>query len=82
MKRFIFLGDSSGNLCPSLRFKERSDRTQEELICKDPFAIKVEIPGWSDREDLEQVLVDIEKHFYGRIISSHCKLQTIYDKFG
>ncbi|WVZ22947.1 hypothetical protein V8G54_001491 [Vigna mungo] len=86
-KRFIYLGDGSGDYCPSLRLKEkdfmmpRKNFPVWDLICRDPSLVKAEIHGWSDGEELEQVLlhlinkVSMEQN--SSFISSDCKLQTL-----
>jgi pyridoxal phosphate phosphatase PHOSPHO2 len=64
-KRFIYLGDGAGDYCPSLRLREkdfvmpRKNFPVWDLICKDPLLIKAEINGWSDGEELEQVLMHL-----------------------
>lgn len=86
-KRFIYLGDGAGDYCPSLRLRERDFVMPRknfpvwDLICKDPSLVKAEIHGWSDGEELEQVLLNLinkimmEEHV--QFISSDCKLQTL-----
>jgi len=86
-KRFIYLGDGVGDYCPSLRLKEkdfmmpRKNFPVWDLICKDPSLVKAEIHGWSDGEELEQVLVylinKISTDQNSPFISSDCKLQTL-----
>ncbi|KAK2371310.1 inorganic pyrophosphatase [Trifolium repens] len=61
-KRFIYLGDGSGDYCPSLRLKEkdfvmpRKNFPVWDLICKDPSLVKAKIYEWSDGEEQERVL--------------------------
>jgi pyridoxal phosphate phosphatase PHOSPHO2 len=86
-KRFIYLGDGAGDYCPSLRLRERDFVMPRknfpvwDLICKDPLLIKADINGWSDGEELEQVLMHLinkimmEEHV--QFISTDCKLQTL-----
>lgn len=86
-KRIIYLGDGSGDYCPSLRLKERDFMMPRknfpvwDLICKDPLLIKAEIHGWSDGEELEQVLLHlinkISMEENAQFIASDCKLQTL-----
>ena len=86
-KRMIYLGDGSGDYCPSLRLKERDFMMPRknfpvwDLICKDPLLVKAEIHGWSDGEELEQVLLHlinkISMEENAQFISSDCKLQTL-----
>ncbi|TKY64392.1 Inorganic pyrophosphatase 2 [Spatholobus suberectus] len=85
-KRIIYLGDGSGDYCPSLRLKEkdfmmpRKNFPVWDLICKDPLLIKAEIHGWSDGEELEQVLLHlinkISMEENAQFISADCKLRT------
>ncbi|XP_052725064.1 inorganic pyrophosphatase 1-like [Vigna angularis] len=77
-KRLIYLGDGSGDYCPSLRLKEkdfmmpRKNFPLWDLICRDPSFLKAEIHGWSDEEELGDGSGD-----YSPFISSYCKLQTL-----
>ncbi|BAT83391.1 hypothetical protein VIGAN_04053100 [Vigna angularis var. angularis] len=77
-KRLIYLGDGSGDYCPSLRLKEkdfmmpRKNFALWDLICRDPSLLKVDIHGWSDGEELGDGSGD-----YSPFISSYCKLQTL-----
>jgi len=52
-----------------------------DLICKDPSLLKAEIHGWSDGEELEQVLLQlintISMDQNSAFVSSDCKLQTL-----
>ncbi|KAK2406337.1 inorganic pyrophosphatase [Trifolium repens] len=85
-KRFIYLGDGIGDYCPSLRLKERDFMMPRknfpvwDLICKDPSLLKSEIHGWSDGEELEQVLMKLINNIMMenvQFISSSCKLQSL-----
>ncbi|KAJ7963153.1 Inorganic pyrophosphatase [Quillaja saponaria] len=86
-KRFIYLGDGSGDYCPSLRLRDRDFVMPRKnfpvwyLICKDPSLIKAEIHEWSDGEDLERVLIQlintISMEENSHFIPADCKLQTI-----
>ncbi|XP_014516620.1 inorganic pyrophosphatase 2-like [Vigna radiata var. radiata] len=86
-KRLIYLGDGSGDYCPSLRLKDkdfmmpRKNFPVWDLICRDPSLVKAEIHGWSDGEELEQVLLHlinkISMEQNSTFISSDCKLQTL-----
>ncbi|KAK8484085.1 hypothetical protein V6N11_064164 [Hibiscus sabdariffa] len=64
-KKIIYLGDGSGDYCPSLKLGEadymmpRKDFPVWDLICRNPVLIKAEIHGWSDGEELEKVLLKI-----------------------
>ncbi|GAU27403.1 hypothetical protein TSUD_356380 [Trifolium subterraneum] len=86
-KRFIYLGDGIGDYCPSLRLKKRDFMMPRknfpawDLICKDPSLLKDEIHGWSDGEELEQVLMKLINNIMieedAQLISSNCKLQSL-----
>ncbi|KAG4945109.1 hypothetical protein AAZX31_15G022400 [Glycine max] len=90
-KRVIYLGDGSGDYCPSLRLKDkdfvmpRKNFPVWELICKDPLLIKAEIHEWSDGEELERISLQlINKISLGESaqnISADCKLETIREPF-
>ncbi|XP_054784772.1 inorganic pyrophosphatase 2-like [Prosopis cineraria] len=68
-KKFIYLGDGSGDFCPSLRLKDtdslmpRKDFALCDLVSKNSNSIKAEVHGWVDGDELMQVLL--------RIINSH-----------
>ncbi|KAM1412417.1 hypothetical protein EV2_025606 [Malus domestica] len=86
-KRLIYLGDGSGDYCPSLKLKEgdfvmpRKNFPLFDLICKNPLLIKAGIHEWTDGEELEQILlnlinsISIEEN--AQFLSADCKLQTI-----
>ena len=83
-KRFIYLGDGSGDYCPGLRLKDkdfmmpRKNFPVWELICNDPLLIKAEIHEWSDGEEMERVLLQlINKISMEEFISADCKRQTL-----
>ncbi|WVZ17436.1 hypothetical protein V8G54_010418, partial [Vigna mungo] len=82
-KRLIYLGDGSGDYCPSLRLKEkdfmmpRKNFLLWDLICRDPSLLKAEIHGWSDGEELEQILlhlinkISMEQLLHGFVTFAH-----------
>ncbi|XP_062156238.1 inorganic pyrophosphatase 1-like [Alnus glutinosa] len=87
-KKFIYLGDGSGDYCPSLKLRDgdyvmpRKNFPMWELICKHPLLIKAEIHEWIDGEDLEPILLGLvnkisieEKSVF--ISAADCKLQNI-----
>ncbi|TKY48241.1 Inorganic pyrophosphatase 2 [Spatholobus suberectus] len=86
-KRYIYLGDGSGDYCPSLRLKDRDFVMPRknfpvwDLICKDPSLIKAEIHEWSDGEEFEQVLMQLINQISleesAQIISADCKLHNL-----
>ncbi|XP_059458100.1 inorganic pyrophosphatase 1-like [Corylus avellana] len=86
-KKFIYLGDGSGDYCPSLKLGDedyvmpRKNFPLWDLMCKTPLLIKAEIHEWVDGEELERILlglinkISIEEN--AQFISADCKLQTI-----
>ncbi|XP_028790572.1 inorganic pyrophosphatase 2-like [Neltuma alba] len=68
-KKFIYLGDGSGDFCPSLKLKDtdslmpRKNFALCDLVSKNCNRIKAEVHGWIDGEELRQVLL--------RIINTH-----------
>ncbi|TXG68648.1 hypothetical protein EZV62_003583 [Acer yangbiense] len=64
-KKIIYLGDGSGDYCPSLKLKEedhvmpRKNFPLWDLIFSNPIRIKAEIHEWTDGEELEKVLLQI-----------------------
>ncbi|XP_057733036.1 inorganic pyrophosphatase 2-like [Arachis stenosperma] len=89
-KRIIYLGDGSGDYCPSLRLRERDFMMPRknfpvwDLICRDPLLLKAEIHPWSDGQELEQVLLQLinkitslDDESSQQFISSDCKMQTL-----
>ncbi|KAK1577610.1 hypothetical protein Q3G72_023261 [Acer saccharum] len=64
-KKMIYLGDGSGDYCPSLKLKEedhvmpRKNFPLWDLIFSNPTRIKAEIHEWTDGEELEKVLLQI-----------------------
>ncbi|KAF6134421.1 hypothetical protein GIB67_012361 [Kingdonia uniflora] len=95
-KRFIYLGDGKGDFCPSSKLEERDfvmprmDYPVWELICNNPMSIKAEVHGWSDGEELEQILLHlIDTIIYENgnnsnleeLISKDCKSEIINPLF-
>ena len=66
-KKLIYLGDGSGDFCPSLKLGNgdyvmpRKNFPLWELIRRNPGVIKAEIHEWSDGEELEDVLLHLIK---------------------
>lgn len=64
-KKFIYLGDGSGDYCPSLKLGEadylmpRKNFPVWELISQNPLLIKAEIHEWSDGEELASILLKL-----------------------
>ncbi|XAR49954.1 Inorganic diphosphatase [Bertholletia excelsa] len=66
-KKMIYLGDGSGDFCPSLKLREgdivmpRKHYPIWDLICKNREHVKAEIHEWIDGGDLEGVLLRLIK---------------------
>ncbi|KAK2993415.1 hypothetical protein RJ640_021634 [Escallonia rubra] len=64
-KRFIYLGDGSGDICPSLKLGEgdnvmpRKNFPLWDRIRSNPMLFKAEIHEWSDAEELEKILIQL-----------------------
>lgn len=64
-KKVIYLGDGSGDYCPSLKLGEgdflmpRKNFPLWDLISQNPLLIKAEIHEWSDGEDQGRILLSI-----------------------
>ncbi|AES67879.2 putative hydrolase [Medicago truncatula] len=90
-KKIIYLGDGSGDFCPSLKLKEsdylmpRMNFALSDLVSKNSNDIKAHVHGWRDGEELENVLLHIiNKANIGKgnivgpkIISVDCKMGNI-----
>lgn len=86
-KKFIYLGDGTGDFCPSLKLREgdhvmpRKNYPLWDLICKNRVHIKAEIHEWSDGEDLERVLLQlinvISMEEANKLFSVDCKFGSI-----
>jgi len=66
-KRFIYLGDGSGDFCPSLKLRDgdhilpRKEYPLWKLIHKNCDLVKAEVHGWSNPKDVEDLLVELLK---------------------
>ena len=64
-RRFIYLGDGSGDFCPTLKLASgdhvmpRKDYPLWKLICCNQNLIKAEIHEWSNGEELEEILLHL-----------------------
>ena len=62
-KKFIYLGDGSGDYCPSLKLGEgdflmpRKNFPLWDLVSQNPHVVKAEIHEWSDGEELGRILL-------------------------
>ena len=61
----MYLGDGRGDYCPTLKLAERDYMMPRkgypvwDLIVADRRAVRADVRGWADAEDLETVLLDI-----------------------
>ncbi|XP_022846873.1 inorganic pyrophosphatase 1-like [Olea europaea var. sylvestris] len=90
-KTMIYLGDGSGDFCPSLKLKEgdyvmpRKNFPVWDLICQNRELVRAKIDEWSDGEELERVLLKLieaisiqESHSNSfQLLSVNCKMETI-----
>ncbi|GKV35725.1 hypothetical protein SLEP1_g43954 [Rubroshorea leprosula] len=88
-KKIIYLGDGSGDYCPSLKLSEadymmpRKNFPVWDLICRNPMLIKAEIHEWCDGEDLNRILlalideISVEESNAQLLSAEQCKLQSI-----
>ncbi|KAJ6932434.1 inorganic pyrophosphatase 1-like [Populus alba x Populus x berolinensis] len=90
-KKIIYLGDGSGDYCPSLKLTEadyvmpRKNFPVWDLISENPLLVKAEIHEWINGEELERVLLQIIERISteeitsnsAQLLSADCKLQTI-----
>ncbi|CAA3023288.1 inorganic pyrophosphatase 1-like [Olea europaea subsp. europaea] len=90
-KTMIYLGDGSGDFCPSLKLKEgdyvmpRMNFPVWDLICQNRELVRAKIDEWSDGEELERVLLKLieaisiqESHSNSfQLLSVNCKMETI-----
>lgn len=66
-KRFIYLGDGSGDFCPSLKLRNgdlilpRKEYPLWKLIHKNCDLVKAEVHGWSNAKDVEDLFVELLK---------------------
>jgi pyridoxal phosphate phosphatase PHOSPHO2 len=64
-RRVVYLGDGRGDYCPTLKLAERDYMMPRkgypvwDLIIADRLAVRSDVRGWADAEDLETVLLDI-----------------------
>ncbi|XP_012069010.3 inorganic pyrophosphatase 2 [Jatropha curcas] len=90
-KRIIYIGDGSGDYCPSLKLREsdylmpRKNYPMWDLICKNPKLVKAELREWSDGEELEHNLIHLINEISAeesngnsaQLSSADCKLHNI-----
>ncbi|KAG8380067.1 hypothetical protein BUALT_Bualt07G0154900 [Buddleja alternifolia] len=91
-QRMIYLGDGSGDFCPSLKLHEkdfvmpRKNFPVWDLICENRGLVKAEIHEWTDGEELEHVMlglidkISIEESDNSntvQFLSIDCKFETI-----
>ncbi|KHN30036.1 Inorganic pyrophosphatase 1 [Glycine soja] len=92
-KKFIYLGDGSGDFCPSLKLKDRDYLMPRknfplcDLVSENSKHIKAEVHAWRDGEELYDVLLHFIDKAIGEgnkniisstpIVSVDCKLGSI-----
>jgi len=64
-KKLVYLGDGSGDYCPSLKLREgdhvmaRKNYPLWDLISGNPKLIRAKIHEWTDGADVERILVSL-----------------------
>jgi len=64
-RKFIYLGDGSGDYCPTLKLKEgdfvmpRKNYPLWNRIHSDPKLVAAEVHDWSNGEELESILLKL-----------------------
>ncbi|XP_019448202.1 PREDICTED: inorganic pyrophosphatase 2-like [Lupinus angustifolius] len=89
-KKFIYLGDGSGDFCPSLKLKDndylmpRINFALCDLVSKNSNGIKPEVHAWGNGEELKNILLHIinktigeENNIIRPKISVDCMLEQI-----
>ncbi|KAL0341924.1 UNVERIFIED_CONTAM: Inorganic pyrophosphatase 2 [Sesamum calycinum] len=91
-KRMIYLGDGSGDFCPSLKLKEgdfmmpRKNYPVWDLICENRAVLRAEIHEWADGAELERVLLELIEKIsiqessnsnLAQLFSVDCKFESI-----
>ncbi|KAL0319355.1 UNVERIFIED_CONTAM: Inorganic pyrophosphatase 2 [Sesamum angustifolium] len=91
-KRMIYLGDGSGDFCPSLKLKEgdfmmpRKNYPVWDLICENRALLRAEIHEWADGAELERVLLELIEKIsiqesnnsnLAQLFSVDCKFESI-----
>ncbi|KAL0415131.1 UNVERIFIED_CONTAM: Inorganic pyrophosphatase 2 [Sesamum latifolium] len=91
-KRMIYLGDGSGDFCPSLKLKEgdfmmpRKNFPVWDLICENRALLRAEIHEWADGAELERVLLQLIEKIsiqesnnanLAQLFSVDCKFESI-----
>ncbi|CAN4098503.1 unnamed protein product [Withania somnifera] len=85
-KRMIYLGDGSGDFCPSLKLKEgdfvmpRKDFPAWNLINENRTLVKAAVREWTDGEELEHILLQLIKAIVieeSQLLSVECKFHTM-----
>ncbi|CAA2973372.1 inorganic pyrophosphatase 1-like [Olea europaea subsp. europaea] len=90
-KTMIYLGDGSGDFCPSLKLKDedyvmpRKNFPVWDLICQNRALVRAKIHEWNDGEELESILLKLidtislqEGHAKSaQLLLVDCKMETI-----
>ncbi|CAN6456942.1 unnamed protein product [Victoria cruziana] len=78
-KKFIYLGDGSGDYCPTLKLDgsdkvlPRKDYPLWNLIQKNPQLVRAEIHAWCNGAELEETLVQLIHSLSSHSIAADCK---------
>lgn len=65
--RFIYVGDGTGDYCPTLKLGEndfvmpRKNYPLWKSICSDPKPVHAKVHDWSNGEELENILLNLVK---------------------
>ncbi|KAL9243538.1 hypothetical protein vseg_017413 [Gypsophila vaccaria] len=90
-KKIIYLGDGSGDYCPSLKLRAgdhvmpRKKFPAWDLISSNQGLIRAKIHEWSNGDDLDQVLLSIIQEMISKVdynimaqfVNVDCKLETM-----
>lgn len=83
-QRIIYLGDGSGDFCPSLKLREgdfmmpRKNFPVWELICANRALLRAELHEWNDGEDMEKILIKlIEKIKIQDLLTLDYKVEAV-----
>ncbi|XP_031487349.1 thiamine phosphate phosphatase-like protein [Nymphaea colorata] len=82
-KRFIYLGDGSGDYCPSLKLGDgdkvmpRKDYPLWHHIQNNPLLLRAEIHPWSNAAELEETLIQLINNNSSHLVAADCKSQSV-----
>lgn len=85
-KKYIYLGDGTGDFCPSLKLKDKDFLMPRrnfplcDLVSKNSNHVKAEVHAWRNGEELHDVMLHIIKNSVSSCTptrSIDCKLGSI-----